>query len=208
MRLRKTSQQKTTNNPSKPKHRKFIMTYYINIALKIVLYILQFAASAVLALIAIFFGWFIALFVDKNTGNLPHFLRWFQTVDATCYDEMWVAEHPDWSKHKIARTWIARNPAYGFNKKCGINVSADTQLRVSGDLDIADGEFGKAGFFFIAAPDGHWNYSYVVDLKNGNCIRGEMGWYLLPLAKKYESVNTGMLQASPFRFYAFGKKGN
>ena len=185
------------------------MTYYTDLLSKILLYCAQLSLGIVLALVAVFFGWAIAFFVDQKTGHLPYWLKWFETVDASCYDEQWVAEHPNWSKYKIAATWIARNPAYGYNRWCSVpTLLSDTALKTSGDLDIADGEKGKAGFFFLSTETGYWNLSYVLSIGRGTCLRGELGWYLLPIAKKYDSVNTGMLQTSPFRLYAFGEKGN
>lgn len=173
-----------------------------------VVYLLLLVLAIAIQLVAIIFAPVIALFVNKETGNLPKWLRWFQTPDATCYDEQWVAEHPDWSKYKIAATWIARNPAYGFRKWCGVNPDRIVIANASGNMNIADGEKGVAGFFFIRDTRGYWNFSYVIDLKNGSCMRGEWGWYLLPKVKGYDSVNTGMLQSDPVRFYTFGSKGS
>jgi hypothetical protein len=180
--------------------------------MKYLLYLFELAVALILVLCAFLFGWAMAFTVNKETGNLPKFLRWFQTVDATCYDTMWVHEHPTWSKWKIACTWIMRNPAYGFcawvAPKGLYGEAATGEVKIRGDVDIADGEFGKAGWFLVTSEGGWFNFSYVLDLKNGKCMRGEMGWYLLPLAKGYSSVNTGLLQTSPFRFYEFGVKGN
>jgi hypothetical protein len=174
---------------------------------RIIQYIFLQLASYSLALFAMIFCWAIALFVNKETGYLPKWLNWFQTADASCYDVQWVAEHPTWSKYKIAMTWIARNAAWGFRKSAGItNIKPITVQR--GNIYIADGEHGVAGSFFLQNDDGYFNYSYVIDLDNGNCMRGEMGWYLLPMAKHDQSINTGMLQTDPIRFYAFGRKGN
>jgi hypothetical protein len=149
-------------------------------------------------------GWLIALFVDES-GNLPKFLKWFQTPDATCYDEMWVAEHPTWSKYKIALTWVARNPAYGFRKWCGYNIIS--KPKVYGDIYIADGEYGKAGWFFIVDSYGIWNFSYIINLHNKSCLRGTWGWNLIPFVKGYESVNLGILETDLIRFYSFGVVG-
>jgi len=162
-------------------------------------------ASLVLSIVAMVFCWLIALFVDKE-GNLPKYLRWFQTPDATCFDEMWVAEHPTWSKYKIALTWIARNPAYGFRKWVGIELSPIS--KVYGDIFIGDGEFGKAGWFLLISESGYWNFTYVIDLKTKSCMRGTLGWNLIPIAKGYESINAGMLETDAIRFYSFGIKGN
>jgi hypothetical protein len=184
----------------------------MSIFLKAILYCIELSVAILLTMVAFLFGWVIALFVDTQTGHLPYFLKWFETVDASCYDEQWVAEHPTWSKYKIATTWIMRNPAYGFCAWCApkhiYGETANTPVVVQGDVNIADGLLGKAGWFFISTPSGWFNFSYVIDLKNGKCIRGEMGWYMLPIAKGYTSVNTGLLQTSPVRFYDFGRKGN
>jgi hypothetical protein len=173
--------------------------------LKTILFIIEVTAALVLTLVAYIFCWLIALFVDKD-GNLPTFLRWFQTPDATCYDDMWVAEHPTWSKYKIATTWIARNPAFGFRKFC--SVGAKRCIVSKGNVNIADGEFGVAGWYFLVGDDSSWNLSFIINLGNGSCFRGSWGWYLLPLSKGYDSINTGMLEADLFRFYSFGVKGN
>ena len=162
--------------------------------------------SIALALVANLFCWLIALFVDRD-GNLPNALRWFQTPDATCFDEMWVAEHPDWSKYKIAMTWIARNPAYGFRKWVSPGAGQLTLSKWFGDAFIADGAGARAGWFLLIDQSGYWNFSYIIDLRNGSCMRGTWGWNLIPIAKGYESVNTGMLETDLVRFYNFGTQG-
>lgn len=161
-------------------------------------------ASILLAIIANLFCWLIAAFIDGD-GNLPYMLRWFQTPDATCFDEMWVAEHPDWSKYKIAMTWIARNPAYGFRRWVG--TGTDAIAKTYGDITIADGEYGNAGWFLLITERGYWNFSYIIDLHNKSCMRGTWGWNFIPVAKGYTSVNTGILETDLIRFYSFGTKG-
>jgi hypothetical protein len=198
------------------------------LTIKCVIMILMFIPLAIcsigLAIVANLFCWLIALFVNKD-GNLPFYLRWFQTPDATCYDEMWVAEHPTWSKYKIALTWIARNPAYGFRKWISPNASLFPSVRFNsevtnstwsapvklsvmlGDIYIADGANGKAGWFLLIDKTGYWNFSYIIDLHNGHCIRGTWGWNFIPIVKGYESVNTAMLETDLIRFYNFGSQG-
>ena len=171
-----------------------------------VIYIPSVLTALVLTVVANLLCWLIALFVDTKTGLLPRWLRWFQTPDATCYDDMWVSEHPTWSKYKIAYTWIARNPAYGFRKWA--QTKTETIAVTKGDLTIADGLNGKAGWFLLLAPNGAFNFVFVIDLHNGSCLRGNWGWYLAPIAKGYESINTGMLEADLFRFYNFGSEGH
>lgn len=178
------------------------------IALTIPLYLALMAFALPLQIFAMVAAPVIALFVNKD-GNLPWWLKWFQTPDATCFDEMWVAEHPNWSKYKIAWTWIARNPAYGFRKWAGLKDDETAVASVRGNVNIADGENGVAGWFLITSTKGFWNFSYMWHIPGTHsCVRGEWGWYLLPKAKGYDSVNTGMLQSDPIRFYTFGAKGN
>jgi hypothetical protein len=179
----------------------------LSLTIKIALFIPLALVSIALAVVANVFCWFIALFVDAN-GNLPYLLRWFQTPDATCYDDMWVAEHPQWSKYKIALTWIARNPAYGFRKWIGASTNTSEALNVFGNLFIADGENGVAGWFFMVDASGYWNFSYIIDLGNGSCMRGTWGWNLVPVAKGYDSVNTSILETDLIRFYNFGTVGH
>lgn len=171
-----------------------------------VVFLVQFVGFLVLLVTVYLFGWAIALTVDNETGHLPYWLKWFETTDATCFDEMWVAEHPTWSKWLIATTWIMRNPVMGYCKFCA--VSPASPYRYWGNLQIADGKYGVAGWFFVIDDECKWNFSYVIDLKNGHCMRGELGWYLLPLVKNIESPNVGLLQAAPFRFYEFGADGH
>jgi hypothetical protein len=120
---------------------------YVRFLLRVIQYIPLLFIAIFLQLFAMAFSWLIAFFVDEKTGNLPHFLRWFQTPDATCYDDQWVAEHPEWSKYNIARTWIARNPAYGFRKWIGPTNLKPENAVLFGNKDIADGEHGVSGKF-------------------------------------------------------------
>ena len=177
---------------------------YLKVTLAALWFIPMTVASILLAIAANLFCWLIAAFVDRD-GNLPHLLRWFQTPDATCFDAMWVQEHPAWSKYKIATTWIARNPAYGFRRWAGTGAAAIA--KTYGDITIADGEHGRAGWFLLITERGYWNFSYIIDLHNKSCMRGTWGWNFIPVAKGYESVNTGILETDLIRFYSFGVVG-
>lgn len=175
--------------------------------LRILVFIPIAITSIFLAVVANLFCWLIALFVDDK-GNLPYLLRWFQTPDATCFDDMWVAEHPQWSKYKTALTWIARNPAYGFRKWISPSIDTKDDVCILGNPFIADGEYGIAGWFLVVDSLGYWNFSYIIDLGNGSCVRGTWGWNLIPVVKGYESINTGILETDLIRFYNFGTVGH
>ena len=70
----------------------------------ILLYPFMALASLATTLISIlFFNWWVVLFVDEN-GNLPRWLSYFQTFDATI---------PKGYLNGVK--WLMRNPAYGFD---------------------------------------------------------------------------------------------
>lgn len=65
-------------------------------------------------------NWWAPLFVDEK-GNLPNWLKWFQSFDASL-NEGWQGGYldPSWGaspfKRFLARVyWLYRNPAYGFD---------------------------------------------------------------------------------------------
>ncbi len=78
-------------------------------------------ASLLATLIAVFFvNWWAPLFADDQ-GNLPPWLKWFQTFDASL-DAGWQDGYldPSWGetpfKRYLARVyWLYRNPAQGFD---------------------------------------------------------------------------------------------
>lgn len=169
------------------------------------LFILEWAISNILAGVAWIFADVLARLVDAE-GNLPKYLRWFQTVDATCYDEMWVAEHPTWTKLQIASSWIRRNPAYGFNYFARAWVNKNTAVSTFGNLDVADGLSGIQGWSLIISENGFFAFEWILRIPYTNsCIRGEYGWILKPLARNYNSSVLGALQVVLFfRFASFG----
>ena len=64
--------------------------------------------------------WWLPIFAKKD-GNLPKYLYWFQTFDATLdagWKDGYIAEN--WGSSKIKRFvarvyWLYRNPCYGFD---------------------------------------------------------------------------------------------
>ncbi|BCG50052.1 hypothetical protein [Ralstonia phage RP13] len=75
----------------------------------------------VLALSYIVIFWFLPLFADKD-GNLPKYLYWFQTFDASL-DEGWKSKYDGfnpnpqgfWQLYYARLKWLWRNPCYGFD---------------------------------------------------------------------------------------------
>ena len=80
--------------------------------LAIFFYALYFPIALIGSLIGIVFAPAIAGKVDSK-GNLPWYLKWFETVDSTMFDAQWVYTHLTWSEWMIAKTWEQRNPFYG-----------------------------------------------------------------------------------------------
>ncbi len=174
----------------------------------IILYLIEWTIGIVLSLFAILFCWLIALFADYNTGHLPRWLKWFETVDTDhgVFDTQWVQEHPTWSHYLIALTWIARNPAYGYSAWCNPMVQAGTQLTIHGDISISDGINGKAGWYLITTPQGYFDASFVWKIPMvSRCIRGDYGWQYKTRAQGVKHPTEGSLQVEFLvRFSSFG----
>jgi hypothetical protein len=68
----------------------------------------------------VFVNWWAPLLCDTQ-GNLPRWLRWFQTFDASCdagwqdgyLDRSWGATR--WRRFLARAWWLYRNPAYGWD---------------------------------------------------------------------------------------------
>ncbi|MDE3023316.1 MAG: hypothetical protein KGI54_15955 [Pseudomonadota bacterium] len=87
----------------------------------VILYpLLVIASLLATAAACLFVNWWAPIFCDAN-GNLPKWLKWFQTFDATC-DEAWKGGYiaASWGstpfRRYLARVyWLYRNPAYGWD---------------------------------------------------------------------------------------------
>lgn len=166
-------------------------------------YIICFAPAVVLSLVAMLIAPAIVyLFMNRETGQLPYWLLWFQPTDtyAGCYDTMWIAEHPEWSGLKCAWTFIQRNPAYGFLEFCNCRDYSPT--KVYGNPKVNDAS-KTAGWHFVLAEKGNFQFRFVYPIPFTNsCIQHDSGWQLItPTHKTF-----GMLQLAPIRFYGWGVK--
>jgi len=169
--------------------------------LKIFLYPLYAISSWLITLSAFLFAPVIALFVDAN-GNLPRWLKWFQTPDAPCWGvPFWKEQHPSYSTYWLCITWLWRNPAQGFDQTVKANVSKSTPVKVWGNLNISDGVYGNPiGGWFLITGGGVFQFAAIIPFKYG-CIDIGLGWRLDPIAKGYESKTLGALIATPARFF-------
>jgi len=169
-----------------------------------ILYPLKALASVVVTLIAYLFNWLFALFVRPD-GNLPHWLKWFQPSDNKAVgDTLWKAEHPGYSKYQLARSYMNRNPAQGFDQLLQAKVSETTPVKVRGNLYIRVGPKGVGGWYLITSKD-YFHLSYVLPMTwfGEFCITGAFGWRLVSIAKGYRHDTLGQLVFTPFRFHQF-----
>lgn len=167
-------------------------------------YILFAFLSIVMTLVAYCFSWFFALFIDKD-GNLPHSLRWFQPSDNLAIgDAMWKIEHPGWSNYQLARSYMMRNLAQGFDQFLAADVTDKTHGRVWGNPDIRDAHKGVAGWYFITA-NGYFHLAWIIPIGFDKCLTSGFGWRLHTLAKGYSHKTLGQLVFTPFRVYKFSR---
>ena len=171
-----------------------------------ILYPLKALASVVITLIAYLFNWLFALFVRPD-GNLPRWLKWFQPSDNKAVgDTLWKAEHPGYSNYQLARSYMNRNPAQGFDQLLQAKVSETTPVKVRGNLYIRVGPKGVGGWYLITSKD-YFHLTYVLPMTwfGEFCITGAFGWRLVSIAKGYRHDTLGQLVFTPFRFHQFYK---
>jgi len=171
-----------------------------------ILYPLKALASVVITLIAYLFNWLFALFVRPD-GNLPRWLKWFQPSDNKAVgDTLWKAEHPGYSNYQLARSYMNRNPAQGFDQLLQAKVSETTPVKVRGNLNIRVGPKGIGGWYLITSKD-YFHLTYVLPMTwfGEFCITGAFGWRLVSIAKGYRHDTLGQLVFTPFRFHQFYK---
>ena len=169
-----------------------------------ILYPLKALASVVITLIAYLFNWLFALFVRPD-GNLPRWLKWFQPSDNKAVgDTLWKAEHPGYSNYQLARSYMNRNPAQGFDQLLQAKVSETTPVKVRGNLNIRVGPKGIGGWYLITSKD-YFHLTYVLPMTwfGEFCITGAFGWRLVSIAKGYRHDTLGQLVFTPFRFHQF-----
>lgn len=144
------------------------------------------------------------LFMD-GAGNLPRWLTWYQPSDNPAWgDKLWRDEHPHYSDYKLAVSYLYRNPAQGFDQYLRAKVAMDTPCTVRGNIDIADGEDGVAGWYLITTEGDYFHFAYVYDRGNGKCWTGGLGWRLNNIAKKYDHPTMGQYVFTPIRSQDFG----
>lgn len=167
--------------------------------MKIFTFILLAAVSWAITLAAYLFAPVIALFVDTK-GDLPGWLKWFQTPDAPCWGaDFWATDNPTYSRYKLIITWLWRNPAQGFDQYAKADVTMKTLVKVRGNLSIKDTSPTIGGWFLITCGE-YFQLSIIWPIKYVTFV-SHLGWNLEPIAKGYEHPTLGALKATPLRFY-------
>lgn len=117
--------------------------------------------------VCLFVNWWAPLFADSK-GNLPNWLKWVGTFDATLdqgvVDGFFEGPPSYWNRVK----WLYRNPAYGFSfYALGIPyIASDWKVR---EFRPKDGD--RPSYFFAYTDQGFFNAYFV---KFG--LRFKIGW--------------------------------
>jgi len=166
---------------------------------KIIFFILCTIISWTLTLSTYLLAPVLALLIDAD-GNMPHWLKWFQTPDAPCWGaDFWATDNPTYSRYKLIVTWMWRNPAQGFDQYVKADVAYNTMVDVSGKIGIRDTSPSIGGWFLITGG-GFFQLSIIWPTKYVTFV-SHSGWNLEPIAKGYTHKTLGALKATPLRFY-------
>jgi hypothetical protein len=163
-------------------------------------YILLALSSWIMTILAVLGAPLIALAVDAD-GNLPKYLKWFQTPDAPCFGApFWAEKNPSYSRYMLCVTWLQRNPAQGFDQFVKANIAYNTSVTVHGDLNINDQSPVKGGWFFLTS-DNAFQFAAIVPIGQSYTLDFGAGWRLDPIAKGYKTPTLGGLIATPIRLH-------
>jgi len=167
--------------------------------MKILLFIICAIPSWILTLSAYVLAPAIAWFVDAD-GNLPWWLRYYQTPDAPCWGaDFWKRDNPNYTQYELIVSWLWRNPAQGFDQSVRAKVTNNSPVAVKGNLEIKDTPPSIGGCFLITCC-GYFQLSMIWTTKYITFV-SHWGWNLEPIAKGYTHQTLGALKATPLRFY-------
>ena len=167
--------------------------------MKIILFPLYAIADILFTLSAVLFSPIIALFVDKY-GNLPRWLKWYETPDNPCYGaSFWHEKHPSYSMYWLCVTWLIRNPGQGFDQVLQVHVDPFTAVKVRGNIGIDD-QVPVMGGWFLITGGGVFQFAAVIPVGSGTIDIG-LGWRLDPCAKQYYTPTLGAFIFTPCRWH-------
>lgn len=182
--------------------------------MKLVQYILCIPLTLVVTLLAYLLSPILPFFVDDLTGDLPNFLRWFETPDAPCVgDAMWKNRTVGMSRYKQIFLWLLRNPAQGLDAWLKADINLADPVRVYGDINVRTGNSyhainselwkGKGGWLFVTGS-GYFNFLGIIPL-GGHCVYSEFGWRLRGIADGEPSEICKQFVFTPLRVAKFYK---
>ena len=132
---------------------------------------------------------FLPIFADSE-GNLPNWLRWFQTYDSTLDGtEPRFIEATSWLRtdgvaknfictYVLRVMWLYRNNAYGF----AYSILGCTPTKTISEEGVNPSDRAPAieGSYFTVFEDAegvqYFQYKFVKDRGNGKCYEASIGW--------------------------------
>ena len=161
---------------------------YLFLPFTLSLFAIEWCVGIILAISAFPLAYVLALMVDSK-GNLPQpFRAIYQPEDNAAWgDSSWKNDNPPMSNYQLARSYLQRNAAYGYQSLIACPVG---DVRTFGNTLIHDDTNGVAGWYLAINQYGFFEFVWIHDLGNGRCIRGEYGWSLC----NYSEILKGSLQ--------------
>jgi hypothetical protein len=159
----------------------------------LILYPFYAIASLLFVVVTMIFAPLIAKFVDAE-GNLPKWLSWFQTFDATLFEGRQPQYGFTGTDEEVATKWLRRNPGYTFDYE-PLGVAWDKTQWTATFVKTQDGTTR----FFAKGPNGQFNYEY-----GGKHLQVKLGWKAFNLYNAdtgtYRDGNWGPLPRIPVCF--------
>ena len=153
-------------------------------------FLIYFLADFTVNLIGYCINPILPIFADSE-GNLPSWLRWFQTYDSTLDgQEPRFIESTSWLRDgNVAKNaictyvlrvmWLYRNNAYGFAYSVLGAKAPFTTISEEG-VNPSDRNPAIEGSYFTTFEDAegvqYFQYKLVKDRGNGKCYEASIGW--------------------------------
>ena len=192
-------------NPTAQLLSKLLGQVKIGDVMKILLYPFLCVWSVAFLIVNIPLALVLPFFADHE-GNLPSFLRWFQTPDNPLWGDVgWQKTNPDYSTPWGMTRWLWRNPVQGLDaalraKLPDWHIAGNNAAIILGNLDIHDGANGIAGWYLMLQED-YFEFNAIVKAPGFNrCLICCFGWRLNDYG-----VNRGNFVFTPFRVFQFYK---
>jgi len=149
-------------------------------------FLIYFLADFCINAVGYFINPLLPIIADSD-GNLPSWLRWFQTYDSTLDGKeprfidatSWLRDDQGAPKNVLCLyatrvCWLYRNNAYGFaysvlGAPLPLVVISEEGTNPSDRAPAVEGEY-------LVKYDGYFQYKFVKDRGNGKCYEASIGW--------------------------------